>query len=420
MGQGFPHPYPREFSSAIMNDPHSLPDNGTTKTEGGFLFDDWDLSEGNNPTESITPFDGKIIARMPDLGSESIAKNIGKPKFPTFWGQACASVLSVLQRGTIANIETEQRFFHRVTVFGGIVLLCGIGILLISSGKDSQVENAIDLAQILAEKTEFAATESVVFVAESAFSPILQPEPSSAVSSIASNSTIPVAPVESVAAVSPPEQVSPWSRPAADSYSPWEVTSKQPENSFHPIGVVSDNTAPVSQPEIVAMSPMTPIAATSMPVSPHEMSATPFGQQLVAQSNPPYYPPVGTQIQPSQPVVPPGMIPTHGRQENALGGAPQQSPQWHPSAPQRFPTTTPGHAVPINNPQGQFGQQSQHVAPPGYMLPNNHTTPAGTPIPSGISTLPQQGGQQIQPHGTPVPRPPNDFYNNPPPTSRWM
>ena len=184
---------------------------------------------------------------------------------------------------------------------------------------------------------------------------------------------------------------------------------------------------------------------STMPVSQHEMPVSPYEVPRVAQSN--------------YPAMPSGMMPMQGRQENVPGGVlsnnpsvpHQQYPQYPP--PQPVGPVVPGHpmqghpvqghpmygpGVPNNSPQqGQYGQQSQQYAyPPGYMAPNNYTAPPGTPIPSGVSTLPPQGGQNMphygapmqnmQPLGTPpMTRPPSDFYYNPPynnpaPTSRLM
>ena len=404
-----------------MNDSHSLPDSSTPKAANGFLFDDWDLPEEKNPTDGTILFDGKIIARMPDLGSESTVKNIEKPKFPSFWRQMYSSVFSVVQRRTSANTGTQQRFFHRVTTFGGVVLLCGVGILLIGTDKDRQTENAPDLAEILAENTIPSGTEPSVFVAESAFLPILQSESRNVMSGVAPHSVIPVAPRENVTAVSPP---SPWDRPASDSHSPWE---RQPENQLQPVEPTAI-ASPAMPRETVAMSPMAPIGTASMPVSPHELPISPFEMQLVAQSNVPSHSHSGASI-------PPGMMPMQERQGNMSGIAPQPNTQRQHSMPQQFPTNGHGHTISGNNPRGQV-TPPQYVVPPGYMLPPHQTAPQNMPIPSGVSTLTPQGGQHIQQHGNmqqhgipiqpmhpqgaPAPSIPGDFhfYNAPPPTPR--
>ena len=423
-----------------MNAPQSLLDSSTPKAESGFLFDDWDMLEEKSPTETVALFDGKIIARMPDLGSESIVKNIEKPKFPTFWGQVCDSTLAAFQGKVSASTETHQRLFHRVTAVGGIVLLCGILVLFVGTEKDKTTENTIDTSEILTRNTETAPVVSKTFVTESAFSPIMQSGAGNVMSDTVSQAAIPVASVESVAAVSPP---SPWDRPATDSHishSQGTVSPRQPANPFQPLDVAVASPAPATLSETVVMTPMAPIAANSMPISPHEMPVSPFEMQLVAQSNVPPHPPVSTYVQPSQPPVPPGMASVHGRQENMPMGASQQSTYLHPSAPQQYVPAAHRHSyVPEqtmqgNNPHSQFGQHTpQYVVPPGYMLPPSQQPPQTVPIPSGVSTLTPQGGyhaqpqhgmhgmpgQYMQPLGVPMQSPPSDFFNAPP-NSRWM
>jgi hypothetical protein len=503
---------PRDFSPAVMNDPHSQQDSSLSKTESGFLFDDWKTDE-NGSNDSATLFDGKIIARMPDLGSESIAKTVAKtvekPQFPSFWGELGTSVLSVFQGGTngSASANPRQQFFQRVTAIGAVVLLCGFGILFIGSGDDEAIDYSINVVGTAKPSTTEAGSffnhpgvkdsglkDSGLFAR--------QPEPTNDLFGGNTHSAIPVAPVESVVAVSPQvsPQVSPWDRPAANSFSPQtDPQPNQPGNPFQPIDLAHAHHvshAPPIPPNTVAMSPMTPIGTPStaavpsgtvvmpsgttampfgtatMPVSPHEISVSPHeALPLVAQSN--------------HPTVPPGMMPMQGRQENMPGGASPHhnlphhgsqhpssqhpNPQWQTSAPPPWQTSASqhsphphsmhGHAAPVNHPhqgqqghqgqghqgqwhqqghqgQGQFGPHHQQfnqqfVYPPGYMVPSHHATPAGMPIPTGVSTLPQQGGQSMPPpHGMPMQnmpplgtppmsRPPSDFHN-PPPSSRWM
>ena len=394
-----------------MSDPHSLPDNGTLRTENGFLFDDWELPDGQNLTEDVTLFDGKIIARMPDLGSGNIAKNIAKPEFSIFWRQVSALTVSIFRGGSPADAVTRERFFRRLTTFGAVMLLCGTGIFFFDYARDQPTENTPDIAEILS-----GTTESVDPVAVSIFSSALQSEQNGTIPNVTSSPAIPVAPVESVAAVSTP---SPWDRPTADSHSQQGTLSKQSENPFQPIDVVADAipTVPTVPSGTVVMSPMPPITGASMPVSPHEMPVSPFEMQLVAQSN---MPSAGNHVPPNLPVVPPGMIPTHGQQQNMRGTVPQQHMQ---SMPVTYGPAH-SHAMSSNNLHGQVAQHSQYVVPPGYMVPNHHVAPVSMPIPSGVSTLPTQGGygmpvQNVQPLGTPAQRPHSDFYNAPP-SSRWM
>jgi len=479
-----------------MNRPHHpLPDSSTPNTESNFLFDDWDLAEEKSPIGSAALFDGKIIARMPDLGSASIANNIGKPKFPSFWGGICTSVCSAIQGGGIqgratqgkdiqggaggkpANAIARQQFFHRVTAFGGVILLIGAGILFFDHrpfdyGKERVTENAINIAESWAGNAESSITESLADISDSAFSPILQSESGNTLSSTFSSSTIPVAPVESVTAVSP---LSPWDR-LTESHAPWGIASSASNQSgdpFQPIEVaVADVTAvdmgPPMPPDTVVMSPMTPIAPppaaptamppTAMPIAPHEMQVSPFETQFLAQSNTPHTPigtHVGAPVQQNHPTVnhptvPPGILPMQERLQHMSNVAapqqipPQQIPHWHPSAQQQFPPPVHGHVAPMhNNPHGQFRQQHpQYVVPPSYMLSHSQrahsqAVPQNTPIPSAVSTLPSQGGQHMQSHGipahsmpmhgvpmqSPLPNNNNNLHNNfhnIPPTSRWM
>lgn len=370
-----------------MNNPHSLPENSTPNAEGGLLFDDWNTLEEKNSTENTASFDGKIIARMPDLGSENIVKNIRNPKNSPFW-EKIRPFSSFFQQKTP---EARQQLFRRITTVGGIILLCGIGIILFDSDKDGATENVTDRAEILSELTGLtdSTDEPVVFVSEAAFSPItsstgnLSSALDNAMPNVVSYTPTPIA--------SPP---SPWDRPAADTRTSWENAPAQPENPFLPIDSAAVYTTSTMPSEPLVMSPMYPIGGTSMPVSPHEMPISPFEAQLVAQANTPNYP-----------AIPPGMMPMQERRENVSGVMPQQ-----------FSPPMSGHTVPMPHQSGQFGQQPpQYVVPPGYLLPQQQAVPQQSiPIPSGVSTLNQQGGQPLQNMQSQVPRPPNDFYYAPP------
>ena len=402
-----------------MNDPHSQPAGYTPKKESGFLFGDWNLPEEKAPNDCTPLFDGKIIARMPDLGSVSIAKTLEKSIVPSFWGYVRATISPVAQGGTPNTAVARQRFFHRVISFGGIVILCGIGILLLNPEKNKISENTFDLTEISLGTSGTSVTKPTV----SPFSPVMQApfahsETSNVMPGFAVNAAIPVAPVESVTAVSPH---SPWDRPVAESPASWEYSPKPPADPFQPNNAAIADTVPSGLSDTVVMSPMTPIATASvpvsphgMPVSPHEMPVSPYEIQLIAQSN--------------QHTVPSGMMPMHGRQEYSPGMAQQQNTQWQTPVPQQFPPAAPGYAQ-SNYPYGQAGQ-GQYAVPPNYMSPPQKAIPTSVPIPSGASTLPPQGGQYGQPYGVPIQsvqplgtppmqRPPSDFYN-PPPTSRWM
>ena len=393
-----------------MNDLPPSPDNGEQKTKDHFLLDGWCLSDEKSPTESAALFDRKIIARMPDLGSESIIKSIEKPKFPLFWGRMYSSVLLIIQKN-IADTKIRQRFFHYVTTIGGVVLLCGLGILLLIPRETGQTKNAPTRTGTLAENTDFLEKSMVPF-AESAFSPILPQESGGLVSGVGSNTVIPVAPIENIVAVSPP---SPWDRPVADSHSPWE---KQSENAFQPVNTANiTNAVPVAAtPAVpsgtVAMSPMTPMSTAPFQVSPYEVPVSPYGTQRVAQSNMPSSTAhVGDSVPPQYPAGMQGMTP-------------QQPTHWQTSAPHQSPSNAHGYATTSHHSRNQISPHTQYVVPPGYMLPSSQVAQQNLPIPSGVSTLPAQGGQpiqthsmpvqNIQPQGTPPPSVPAYYYNTPP------
>ena len=437
-------------SLAIMNDAHPLLNNAAPKMPNGDFCDDWGLSKEKSSTESACLFDGKIIARMPDLGSGSIAKNIKKPVISSFWGQACASVLSVFRRQPPSSSGTGQRFFRRLTTFGGIVILCGIGILLIGKDKGTSVENAVDVGEISVDNTEVCATESVVTVAKPTAKPAEKPATETAAtppakpaekpatetaatppakpvekpatepaekptSSVAAAPVVPVASAESVAAaVGPPKPVSPWDRPAVDAFASLDTVPKQPESPPPPINMAAiapatDATSAVAITQVipadaVPLTPMSQINGVSMPISPYEMPPiSPLELQRVAQSNTALHPSGGAYAQPNYYTVPPAVA----SQQNMLMQAPAQ---------QQLPHPVQGQGAPVNNSSGQFRQQSQYAVPPGYMLPNNQVIPQSTPIPSGASTLSAQGGPPIQSLGMPMQNmqpqnPTSDFYN---------
>ena len=404
-----------------MNDSYSASDNDTPKKESGFLFDDWDLPEEKSPTESVTSFDGKIIARMPDLGSESIAPKMEPSTLPAIGGQMHSPVSSLIHTSGSASAPTRQRLFQRVSIFGGVLLLCGMGILLLHPDENGQHQSTIDLAETLANTVVSLPGESVAIIGESAFLPIVPQESGNVMSGFTGNPAIPVAPVEKVAVASPP---SPWDRPAVDAHSSWETPrAPEPPNPFLPIGGPAIDPVPTMPSETVPMSPMTPLGTPSMGtpsmvVSPYEMQVSPFETQRLTQSNTPTYPhpPVGTHVPPTtHSTIPPGMMPMRERQVNAptTGVAPQQNTQWNPSAAQQVSSNTPGYATSSGN-HGQVSPHTQYVVPPGYMLPTQQIVPQAVPqhipIPSGISTLPTHGGQPVMPNGVPVPNVPSDFY----------
>jgi len=382
----------------MTSEPHSLPDNPAQAVEGGFLFDDWNLPEQKNPAENPALFDGKIIARMPDLGSEEITKNSEKNHFLSLGSRLFLCVSSVFQRNPVESlnvtINPRQRFFRRVTVCGGAVLLCGLGIFLLEQNQNEPVENPLAMTEILSESPITPATEhaAVIGIMDSAFSPGVIPNPTGIVTDLAPNSAVPAADLTAVPS------------PAADAYSPWNITSKQPESPPPPSDVVVVDAAPS---DTVAMSQMTPIESpsmmdtTSMPISPYE-------RHLVAQSSATSNRPVPSYNPSPNPSPMPGMMPTHDRLVNAPGMPATQNvqPQYYPQggSPANVPAGSSTH--------GQYGQYAPYAAaaPPNY-------APPGMPIPSGVSTLPTQRGgyyQQQPPYGAPMPTPPNDFYGAPP------
>jgi len=427
-------------------------------TQNGFLFDDWNLPEEESSIGNVPPpFDGKIIARMPDLGSEGIAPKNAKSEFTASWEQVSSSVFSIFPWKSYANMGTGQRLFRRIIDCGIIVLLCGIGIHFIGydtdkptavvaepAAKQAAVKPVAD-AKPAAETATKSATEKPVADAK----PNEEPAAKLAVADAASL-TVPVAPVENLVAASSPKQTSPWDRPAVDSQTIQDAVPTQPESTAPNGNAVAVDATSTVLSETVAMAPMTPIAGASMAVSPYEMAVSPFELQMVPQSN--VLPSGGTPIQPHHPTVPPGMMAMHGRQENMPGIAPQQTPPWQTPAPQQYLPPGHGQAAPINKPQGQFGQQpgyympqgqagqqqgqfaqqhnqfaqqggQQYVVPPGYMA-QHQAAPQNMPIPSGVSTLPPQNGQYMypngmpiqntQPQGMPLQGAANDFYNAPP------
>jgi hypothetical protein len=358
-----------------MSDPHPSSGNTAQAVTRGFLFHDWDLSEKGTITE-IPPFDGKIIARMPDLGSESLTKNIEGSKSPSFWEKIGGSLASMIQ----GNSAIRQPFLHIGMVIGCVALLYGIGFFLLER-ESTPTENVPDImesvAQSITNSVVSPMTESVAIVGDSGrFTPIMQP------GGIISPPTIPGAPIEGIATM--PSTMPPTVPPPASNstYSPWNVAARQPESAIPEAPILTETVSGQVAPYVaVAMAPMIDMSA-SMPVSPHE-------QQLYAQ--PPT--PVDPFVQRNTGVVP-GRMPTHERPEHASGVMPAQNVQRSVSPP-LYPQYVPPSAV-----QNMYGQ-------PGH--PNPHIVPPNTPIPSGVSTLSPQGGYP--------PHQPGDFYYAPPHSS---
>jgi hypothetical protein len=144
------------------------------------------------------------------------------------------------------------------------------------------------------------------------------------------------------------------------------------------------------------MSPMSPMPPVSpMPPMPTSMPVSPFERQLVAQ--PPPRPPVDPFLQANQSHVPPGMTLMHERLENMVN-TPIQDARSASVAPQYYPPLVAVQGgVPVNLPQGQYGQYVPHNAAPSSNMP----------IPSGVSTLSPQSGYPPQ-------NSPSHFYPNQP------
>lgn len=398
-----------------MNEPRPLPDNTAQAVESGFLFDDWNLPEKRNLIEETALFDGKIIARMPDLGSEGLAKNIEQTKSFALGSNVFSHVLSVFQRKTFESLHftlgTRQRFFRRIAVFGGIVLLCGMGILLLEQDKDEPDENSLTMTDIVPEFLITPISEQAAVVGtESAFPAALITKPTGIVTDIIPTSAIPAADsaaAPSYSAVTPEHAESVWNRPAVDSYSPWYVAPRQPESPPPPSDFATVDTV---SPDTVTMTPMTPLDTPSMPVSPYERHlvaqySTPSNVSVPPNNYSPNYSPI------------PGTMPTHERLVNAPGmTAPQNVQQSAYMPPQYYPRGVVPANVPVNSQPVQYAQYPYAaVAPPNY-------APPGMPIPAGISTLPQQrsGYYPQQPYGTgPMPTPSGDFYGTPPMYRRY-
>ena len=378
-----------------MSDLHSRPDNGRSTSTSGFLFDDWDLIE-KSPAEDVPPFDGKIIARMPDLGSNGIVANIKKPKSPSlglFWKRLRQSIASVVHREmpefVHSTLGTRQQFFHRVTAFGGALLLCGVGLLCLDYNKKETTEDTFNITGILSENAESSSAVAITPVRKELAPPVVLPESNNQPSD--AGVAIPVADFAAVqnSVASTAEQTDSfpaWNRPIVSSYSPFDVVPKQPEHSLPSPDVVAAVPPPVPASMTVTMVPMTPISespthipTTSMP--PTSMPVSPYERQLVAQSNSPVRPPVDPFIQTNRSPVPPGMMPMHERLENMVN-APSQDAQRSASVmpPYHPPLVAVQGGIPVSNsPQGQYSQYGPNV-----------------PIPSGVSTLPPQHGYYPQ------------------------
>lgn len=385
-----------------MSHPHSLPDNTAQVSESGFLFHDWALPE-KNPAEPHHFFDGKIIARMPDLASECFARGDEKSLSRFYWGKKMLSDSPVVQRGAFPAPVARLQLFHRITAFGCVVVLCGLMLMLFDQG-DKSVKNTPDITEIVAEGVKIPITDFGEIIVSTS---VAQPEPTEKISDIPSSSVIPVAPAENfatvlVAAASPPDQVqsghvqSVWNRPPGDSYSPWNVTQRQPEEpSTEVASLEPSQTHPKAQAVLSNTVAMAPMVDLSMPVSPYE-------QQWLAQSN---SPPVQVPVDPFMQLnnhAGSSMMPVQNQwvSEQAVAARPNDQRVPPPPYPQSFPPSA-AHGMPVQ-------------------YPYNQIPPSSVPIPSGISTLPSQGGYYQQHSGgaTSYATPNPNSYHNVSPTHR--
>ena len=397
-----------------MSNLQFLPDNDT-QTSANSLPNDWNLPTEKSPTEETTHFDGKIIARMPDLGSNNFAKNIKTSTLP-IWNRLYLHTLPIMQQkipeSVRSFVRTRQQLFQHMTTFGAVLLLCGMSLLFLNHTEKEPTNDSVAAVDPLPENTE---TSAIAVVApakqESAFAPISLPESNN---SSSTGSTIPVADFAAVqnSVASSSEQADLLgNRSTTQPYSPWDV--KQSENS--PASSDAVAAVPPPSPPPVAMAPMTPIPVSPIP-SPMSMPVSPYEQQLGGRTSPPVRPPIDPFVQANNPNVPPGMMPMHERLEYMVNTSPQDAPR---SASAVSPYPPPFVAVqggaPVNlphnqysSPYGQHGQYVPHAVQPNYAPQSN------VPIPSGVSTLPQQQGYYLQPHGaTAVPHPVGNFYAPP-------
>ena len=362
-------------------------------SENRTLFSDWELPE-KLPAEPYTPLDGKIIARMPDLGGDSFIKNIGYPSMtspcPTpVWKKTWMSLTTTIQQNIPKTLYTadgtRQRFFLRLTAFGSAVLLCGIVMLFLENNNDTleHVHTAQPAAtRGVKPEQQSAPNEPLVILCEtSGHVPVFQPIPGQPMPGSVNDA---FSPVDNTALV---QSESVWDRSSSVSYSPWDASSRQPDAP-----AVASHSVAQSAPHVV----MTPMVDMSMQISPYE-------QQLLAQAQ-----------QQAQPVS----LPHHQIDPFVQAAGHVVSGQAGTSIPEAVSTHNSRRAVsPPLHPQ-YVPASAMHGVHPGSVHPNVPLVPSHSPIPSGTSTLPVQGGpaqystipqsQQPPSHQT------NGFYSSPP------
>ncbi|GHT41645.1 hypothetical protein FACS189443_3700 [Planctomycetales bacterium] len=433
-----------------------IPENKpTTPTD---TFEEWNLQDGDGTEqEHFAVLDGKIIARMPDLGNALSVKTSAdslretsdtESDEPSAWEllkKAIAVALKRRQKTNTAvvrpNANTEHTvsgakvsrhlFFSRVMAVGLVVLICGAGILFLDKRdgvkKDSLVDNVLNetLKQAAPAPTGSEIKPKVAaapVVVPTASKPVTNEKPVAAQASVAQqkpadpNKNVAVASVNPVSASQPAEN-----KPAGEQ----QVAANISENKN--IEVIT--TASSSPWDRSPVNPYeAPTQANTVVMQPIQSPANGYQQQQE----------VGFGNSASTLGA---MIPTHGRLENAVAvastttppqGQPQQTyppvyqappvynnypapqsydaPQGYSAsqnnypAPSSYPQTA--NPTPVQQPNNwQPNQTSQTSQPPvsaGYYQ-NQTVQPFGTPIPSGQSNLPADGNvapaqQQQQPY----------------------
>jgi len=439
-----------------MRDPQSspdvsFPDTTAYKAENGFLFSDWETPEKNPMTE--TPyagnlFDGKIIARMPDLGTEFVAaenifakctvstneqstvslctKKIGRT-LSTFSTKIAANIKEKTARFLPGTPNGRQQYFIRLTAIGCVVLLCGIAVVFIERGNQSENIAELTVADSGNVASSAANDPVVLFCETSSFVPIFMPEMANVVEVSSLDGNVAGNTVPPPAAEVPTPGDSVWNRSVADSYSVWDTAARQARQP---------ETAPADAS--TGAVPMTSMVDMSMPVSP-------FEQQLLAQSNLP----IQQQVQqPVDPFQQPGAVqpmghtalgtmpsqyepPLYGQQQYVQPQyvQPQGQPQNHNPRPPTVPFVQPQY-VPASAIEGMHPPFSQHnpqtapmmsapaVPAPMASVPQAMAPPPAAPIPSGVSTLPMHGAPMQGQGGFYPQQQPHGHYYNPPPRYR--
>ncbi|MDR3234836.1 MAG: hypothetical protein LBT46_14450 [Planctomycetaceae bacterium] len=124
-------------------------------------FEEWNFQD-ENVSGNHTVLDGKIIARMPDLGAAPSISQINdddEPSVAELFRKAFAAAL----RGKKKKIPaaSERQLYRRLSAAGIAVLICGAGLLFLEkseSAKDVSASTAaIEESSVLAAETAVAA-----------------------------------------------------------------------------------------------------------------------------------------------------------------------------------------------------------------------------------------------------------------------